>query len=107
MLPRRASTARTEVGEILSQSVANAQHDLVVARAREPERSCYGAVPSAPGTGLRQAPGELPCRLRATVGAVAERPAAPACASRGRAFSASCRFASAASTVNRVPLARP
>jgi hypothetical protein len=44
MLPRRASTARTEVGEILSQSVANAQHDLVVARACEPERSCYSAV---------------------------------------------------------------
>jgi hypothetical protein len=31
--PRRASTARTEVAEILSQSVAKAQHDLVVARA--------------------------------------------------------------------------
>jgi hypothetical protein len=31
--PRRASTARTEVGEILSQSVAKAQHDLVIARA--------------------------------------------------------------------------
>jgi hypothetical protein len=43
----------------------------------------------------------------ATVGAVAKRPAAPACASLGRAFSASCRFASAASTVNRVPLAGP
>jgi hypothetical protein len=42
--PRRASTARTEVGEILSQSVAKAQPDLVVARAREPERSCYSAV---------------------------------------------------------------
>ena len=45
------------------------------------------------------------CRVGcgATVGAVATCSPARACVSRARAFSASCRFASAASTVNRVP----
>jgi hypothetical protein len=37
--PRRASTARTEVGEILSQSVAKAQHDLVIARVDQKDRA--------------------------------------------------------------------
>jgi len=72
-------------------------------RAVPRRRRQFANATEASRTSTHQTPGELPFRLRATLAAVSKRSAAHACASHARAFAASCRFASAASTVNRVP----
>jgi hypothetical protein len=67
----------------------------------------FATRPRAPGTGLRQAPGELPCRVRGYRRRGCRAPCCSCLRLSRASFLRLLSFRQRRSTVNRVPLARP